>query len=399
VPRTERDLPLSVVMIGSLVLVAVIASSQLIPTNVVGRVAGGLMIVLFGFLFVTVSSRITGELGSSSNPISGMTIATLLLTCAIFVLLGWVGAEYRLIALSIAGIVCIASSNGGTTSQDLKTGFLVGATPKAQQIAILVGTLTSALVIGGTLLALNWAYTTTSTKPEDLAQVTPFDPATLTETETRDGVTYKVARPQAVAPGKLLVDAQSGQPVIYEDPGIGGRMTETASGMPIKKFDPPQPRLFAFLIDGIMRGDLPWGLVMLGVMTTLVLHLIGVPTLAFAVGLYLPLSTTLPIFVGGILRWSVDRARRFSEVEGDTSPGVMTSTGLIAGGSLAGIALVGLVATEELARSLDFSQGGHPVPAFAAFGVLIAALAIAAFRGPRPLLGEKAREETSQSLE
>ena len=112
------------------------------------------MIVLFGFLFVTVSSRITGVIGSSSNPISGMTIATLLLTCLIFVLLGWVGPEYRLTALSIAGIVCIASSNGGTTSQDLKTGFLVGATPWKQQVSILVGALISAVVMGGTLAAL-----------------------------------------------------------------------------------------------------------------------------------------------------------------------------------------------------------------------------------------------------
>ena len=111
------------------------------------------MIVLFGFLFVTVSSRITGVIGSSSNPISGMTIATLLLTCLIFVLLGWVGPEYRLTALSIAGIVCIASSNGGTTSQDLKTGFLIGATPWKQQVSILVGALISAVFMGLTLLA------------------------------------------------------------------------------------------------------------------------------------------------------------------------------------------------------------------------------------------------------
>ena len=109
------------------------------------------MVVLFGFLFVTVSSRITGVIGSSSNPISGMTIATLLLTCLIFVVLGWVGPEYRLIALSIAGVVCIASSNGGTTSQDLKTGYLVGATPWKQQVAILVGALISAVVMGLTL--------------------------------------------------------------------------------------------------------------------------------------------------------------------------------------------------------------------------------------------------------
>ena len=165
VPRTERDLPMAVVILGSLGLVAAIAASPLIPTDLTGQLIGGAMIVLFGFLFVTVSSRITGVIGSSSNPISGMTIATLLLTCLIFVLLGWVGPQYRLTALSIAGIVCIASSNGGTTSQDLKTGFLVGATPWKQQVAILVGALVSAVVMGGTLLLLNAAYTTYSEDP------------------------------------------------------------------------------------------------------------------------------------------------------------------------------------------------------------------------------------------
>src|SRR5262249_49718591 len=145
-----------------------------------------------GFLFVTVSSRITGVIGSSSNPISGMTIATLLLTCLIFVLLGWVGPEYRLTALSIAGVVCIASSNGGTTSQDLKTGFLVGATPWKQQVALLVGALVSAVVMGGTLLLLNGAYTTTTEDSAELPQVkAPADQLKGTEIGP-DGKTYRV---------------------------------------------------------------------------------------------------------------------------------------------------------------------------------------------------------------
>jgi putative OPT family oligopeptide transporter len=398
IPRTDRDLPMAVVLLGSLALVGLIAGSNLIPTTMVGRLAGGAMVVLFGFLFVTVSSRITGELGSSSNPISGMTIATLLLTCLIFVLLGWIGSEYRLAALSIAGIVCIASSNGGTTSQDLKTGFLVGATPRSQQISILVGTLASALVIGGTLLALNWAYTTTSDRPADLPRVRA-DVATLSDQEIGpDGKSYKVWRAagaDGVTAGKYLVD-EGGQAHYLVDPGIGGRMTTTASGLPIKKFDPPQPRLFAFIIDGIMQGKLPWGLVLLGVALTIVLQLVGVPSLAFAVGVYLPLSTTLPIFVGGVLRWFVDRARKFSEVESDTSPGLMMSTGLIAGGSLAGIGLVALVAMESLAKRLDFSSKladgttVHPIPAFLAFGVLLVLLALAAFRGPRPFASKPA---------
>src|SRR5207245_8342793 len=114
-----------------------------------------LLIVVFCFIFVTVSSRLTGEIGSTSNPISGMTVATLLLTCLIFLLIGWTGPHYFVTALSVGGIVCIASSNGGTTSQDLKTGFLVGSTPKFQQIAILFGTAFSALVLGPILLQLD----------------------------------------------------------------------------------------------------------------------------------------------------------------------------------------------------------------------------------------------------
>lgn len=404
--RTERDLPMSFVLFGSLVLIGALAGSHLIPTNLVGRIVGGCMIVLFGFLFVTVSSRITGEMGSSSNPISGMTIATLLLTCAVFVVLGWIGPEFRLTALSIAAVVCIASSNGGTTSQDLKTGFLVGATPWAQQVAILIGALTSALVIGGTLLLLNWAYTTTSDQPEDLPKQRA-DVALLTEVETGpDGQSYRVWHAvgvDGVIPGKYLVD-ESGQARYLVDPGIGGRMTTTSSGQAIKKFDPPQPRLFAVLIDGIMSRQLPWGLVMLGVALTLVLQLIGVPSLAFAVGVYLPLSTTLPIFLGGLLRALVDRVRRFSEEESDTSPGVLMSTGLIAGGSLAGIGLVALVAMENVAQAVDFSSltadglVTHPVSAVLAFGILMAILAWAALRGPRPLdNGNNAVEQTSKA--
>src|SRR5207253_2667315 len=153
--RTDDDLPMTVVTFGSLGLVLAIVLARPLQMNLLGAV----LIVVLGFLFVTVSSRLTGEIGSSSNPISGMTVATLLLTCLIFVLVGWTGPTYFVTALSIGGIVCIASSNGGTTSQDLKTGFLVGSTPRSQQIAILFGTLASALVLGPILLGLNNVYT------------------------------------------------------------------------------------------------------------------------------------------------------------------------------------------------------------------------------------------------
>jgi putative OPT family oligopeptide transporter len=399
VPRTERDLPMPFVLFGTLGLVAAIAASNLIPTDPVGRVIGGVMIVLFGFLFVTVSSRITGVIGSSSNPISGMTIATLLLTCLIFVVLGWVGPEYRLAALSIAGVVCIASSNGGTTSQDLKTGFLVGATPWRQQVAILVGALTSAVVMGGTLLLLNAAYRTVTDDPKELPQVAA-PAAELKGSELGpDGKTYRVwwvVNPApGVQPGKYLVD-DAGKAHYLDDQGIGGRLEKTATGRPIKKFNPPQPRLFATIIDGIMTNELPWGLVILGAVLAVVMQLAGVSALAFAVGVYLPLATTMPIFVGGVLRGFVDRARGFSPEESETSPGTLMSTGLIAGGSLAGIIIALLVVFEDFAKRIDFSwKSGdeilYHVPAIGAFGVMTACLLFVALSGKRPVAaGSKA---------
>jgi putative OPT family oligopeptide transporter len=394
VARTDRDLPMPFVLVGTLGLVLAVAASHLIPTVWAGRLAGALLIVLFGFVFVTVSSRITGVIGSSSNPISGMTIATLLLTCLIFVLLGWVGPEYRMTALSIAGIVCIASSNGGTTSQDLKTGFLVGATPWKQQVSILVGALISALFMGGTLLLLNWAYTTVSDDPKELpTQKAPA--AELGGTEVGpDGQSYRawwVVNPQpGVLPGMYLVD-DSGQAKYLKDFGIGGRLTKTPSGTPIQKFNPPQPRLFATLIEGIMAQRLPWGLVILGAVLAVVMQLAGVSALAFAVGVYLPLATTLPIFVGGALRGLVDRARKLTPEEAETSPGTLMSTGLIAGGSLAGIIIALLVVFENLGKKIDFSTpataGGEPgylIPVIWAFVAMAAALLAVAMLGKRP---------------
>jgi putative OPT family oligopeptide transporter len=397
VARTDRDLPMPFVLFGTLGLVIAVAASHLIPTVWAGRLAGALLIVLFGFVFVTVSSRITGVIGSSSNPISGMTIATLLLTCLIFVLLGWIGPEYRMTALSIAGIVCIASSNGGTTSQDLKTGFLVGATPWKQQVSILVGALISALFMGGTLLLLNWAYTTVSDDPKELpTQKAPA--AELGETEIGpDGQSYRawwVVNPQpGVLPGMYLVD-DSGQAKYLKDFGIGGRLTKMPSGTPIQKFNPPQPRLFATLIEGIMAQRLPWGLVILGAVLAVVMQLAGVSALAFAVGVYLPLATTLPIFVGGALRGLVDRARKLTPEESETSPGTLMSTGLIAGGSLAGIIIALLVVFEKLGKAIDFSipatAGGEPgyrIPAIWAFSAMAAALLAVAMLGKRPVGG------------
>ena len=398
--RTERDLPLWVVGAGALGLVAAIASSHLIPTNPAGRIAGAIMILLFGFMFVTVSSRITGEIGSSSNPISGMTIATLLLTCLIFVLLGWMGEEYRVAALSIAAIVCIASSNGGTISQDLKTGYLVGATPRSQQIAIVAGAITSAIVIGFTLMFLNNTSRVVTNDPEYLPTVNA-PVADLTATEAHEGKSYKVwwvNKPVTGAePGRYLVDPTTGAPKFRDDPGIGGIVKTRRDGSKVDKYNPPQPALFAVIIDGILTRKLAWVLVILGAALAVVMQLCGVSALAFAVGVYLPLGTTLPIFIGGLIRGVVDRARKLSDEESDSSPAVLLSSGLIAGGTIAGILIAVLVAARELGDrpkqfvdQLDLSGflptvgPRTPCPAMAAFSVLIVVLLAVGLSGRQP---------------
>jgi putative OPT family oligopeptide transporter len=386
--RFQKDMPYAVVILGSIGLIAAVAASNLIPTNPAGRVIGAGMVLLFGFLFVTVSSRITGEIGSSSNPISGMTIATLLLTCLIFYVTGRIGPEYRITALCVAAVVCIASSNGGTTSQDLKTGYLVGATPWKQQIAILAGALTSALLIGLTLLWLNSLSEVRTRKPENLPTI-QAPVAELTETEIgSDGKTYKVWRVVDVQPGadagKYLVDPESGAPVERIDPGVGGVIETRDDGSKVVKYRPPQPELFAVIIKGIMKGELPWGLVILGATLAIVMWLCGVSPLAFAVGVYLPLSTTFPIFLGGMVRGLVDRVKKLSAEESDSSPAVLLSSGLIAGGSIAGILLATLEApagwAQSLKSALDLSDRlpegwlDRLAPSLLAFGLLVAIL-------------------------
>ncbi|WP_435015603.1 OPT family oligopeptide transporter [Tundrisphaera sp. TA3] len=409
--RIDRDLPLWMVGLGSTGLVVLIAASGLFPGEVgpAGRVAGAAMIALFGFLFVTVSSRLTGEIGSSSNPISGMTVATLLATCLIFVLLGWVGPEYRMAAASIAGIVCVAASNGGTTSQDLKTGYLVGATPRSQQVAILVGALSSAVVIGLVLLLLNKASTVVTEKPEHLPTVSA--PSDLARSEEGpDGKTYKVwwvvdPRPGA-QPGKYLVD-DSGKAKYLIDPAINGRIDVRDDGTKVTKYDAPKARLMALIIDGIMQGKLPWGLVILGVLIAVLMQLSFVPALAFAVGVYLPFAVSVPIFVGGMIRLAVDRIKRTPPEESDASPAVLLASGYIAGGSIAGILIALLALTPGLASMIDLS-GRLPAswsegawPSLGAFGVMVAALFLCGvgvlFRGdglPAGMEGEiEVREE------
>ncbi len=347
--RTERDLPLTVVVLGALVLVLAMAA---IPSLGLGVSANGLMgallIVVFGFLFVTVSSRLTGEIGSSSNPISGMTVATLLMTCLVFLALGKTDRAATLTAMTVAAIVCVAASNGGTTSQDLKTGYLVGATPRLQQIAILIGALTSALVIGVTLLLLNNAGTVWTKRPEYVPRFIVPHVAELKDRErpggqyASDTQEYHVWRPTEgefpnVRQCKYLVNDR-GQVVYMVDPGINGRVKVRDDDTKVSnKFDAPKTHLMALIIGGILKQKLPWELVLIGALIAITLELAGVPSLPFAVGVYLPIHASVPIFLGGVVRWGVDKIKRQSEADSDMSSGVLLSSGYIAGGAIGGV--------------------------------------------------------------
>ena len=427
--RTDQDMSLKFVAGGIVALIAVI---MIVPQlHLQWNLLGALLIVIFGFLFVTVSSRLTGEIGSSSNPISGMTVATLLLTCLIFLIIGWTGPIYYVTALSIGAIVCIAASNGGTTSQDLKTGFLVGATPRNQQIAILFGALASALVLGPILLVLNSSGTVyvpvvdkTGHVAEGYSPDLRVDPATLAtlKTETLQGpqaksdpATYHSwQKTDAVGgpAGRYLVN-DAGVPVYLVDPGINGTHPDRPDGSRVVKYDAPKATLMSYIIKGILNRQLPWGLVLLGVMISIVLEMSGIPSLAFAVGVYLPLSSSSPIFVGGMIRWLVDRylakkkfaGRNLTEeqltAEGDKSAGVLMASGYIAGGAIAGILIAvsqGVLTdfdnkvTEIMKASNPFFNGDHAdLLALIPFAILSLLLYLA---GREVILASKAKTRT-----
>ena len=365
--RTESDMPMTVVLYGSIALVLIItAVPQLGLGFSLQGIAGALMILLFGFLFVTVSSRLTGEVGSSSNPISGMTIATLLLVCLIFLVLDKRDAPAMLTALTVAAVVCIASSNGGTTSQDLKTGFLVGATPRKQQIAILVGSLVSAAAIAGTMLLLNTVRTHYTKKDlPTVALVVPADAPTQTvgrpyasdETEYRIVHVRKVdLENPRVKPGRYLVDA-SGMAVYRTDMPVNQKESTMDDGRKApERFKAPQPELFASIIEGILGGKLEWGLIIMGVLITIALELLGVSALPVAVGMYLPISSTMPIFAGGLVRWLADRWTGVgkTDAENETGPGVLLASGFIAGGTLCGLMISFFALMPEFSEKLAF---------------------------------------------
>ncbi|MBK7863256.1 MAG: OPT/YSL family transporter [Archangiaceae bacterium] len=293
--RTENDLPITTVLFGSIGLIVIMAVLPFVPgTSIFSKLVLGLFIVVFGFFFVTVSSRIVGIIGSSSNPISGMTIATLMATSLVFVGVGWTGDVYQPMALCVGGMVCIAAANAGATSQDLKTGYLVGATPRAQQIGLLIGAVAAAAVIGLTIQVLD--------KPnaEQLAA----------------GITHAIGS---------------------------------------ERFPAPQGTLMATLIKGLLAFNLDWQFVLVGAFIAITMELCGVKALSFAVGAYLPLSTTAPIFVGGAVKgladWVAHRNKEKVE-ESELGPGNLFATGLVAGGAIAGVVVAIASARDSWADAL-----------------------------------------------
>ncbi|HSY68627.1 MAG TPA: oligopeptide transporter, OPT family [Edaphobacter sp.] len=325
--RIEHDLPPIVVFGGSLLLIVLMVlflEFKPIPGAQVGllaNVAAALLVVVFGFLFVTVSARIVGIVGSSASPVSGMTIATLMATAAIFLVKGWTAPAFGALAITIGGVVCIAASNAGDTSQDLKTGYLIGATPWKQQIAIMIGVIISIFSIGATLNAMNKGLETFQRLPK---------PILFSLDHLPDGVqnsghfTYdKIAlsshnadnhAKEEISNAKQYILLNSIGSTTLDDgkylynPTTGEIEVQWIQGIGSEKAAAPQGRLMATVINGILSRKLPWALVLLGVAIVIVVELLGVRSLTFAVGAYLSIATTLAIFIGGVVRWMVDAA-------------------------------------------------------------------------------------------
>src|SRR5256712_409585 len=380
--RTEDDLPISLTVGGSVALAIVLALLPQVAVNLLGAI----LIVIFGFFFATVSSRICGQIGSSANPISGMTIAALLGTCLIFVAIGWTGVDHRVHAISIAAGLAVAAANAGNTSHDLETGFPVGSTPPRQPIAILVGALGSALVVGYTLTLLNRSYTypVPETHPAFSAQAlalgtggrAPVEilPETMSgfhiaASDSMDRATYQVVRvyvvTEGVAAGKYLMDPSNHELRYVLDPGIRGRIHEYR-GKHVPRLDSPKATSLALLTDGILTHKLPWALVLLGVFITIAIELMGVQALPVAVGVYLPISTSSAMFAGGVVRWLIERraqARQQSIAEVESGPGVLFASGLIAGGAICGIVLAAIAGVLGSADAL-----AEKAPLFRALG-------------------------------
>src|SRR5438094_4902052 len=352
--RTARDLPLSLVAAGSLLMVIgvwVLLAFRVNP-GARGNLASSILIILFGFFFATVSARIAGLLGSSSNPISGMTIATLVAVCLIFSLIGWTSNTYAAVALSIGAVVCISAATGGATTQDLKTGFLVGATPSYQEIGLAVGALTSVFVIGLTLSLLNRSATRVNA-------ITIPNVEVASDVRSQGSVSYNGREYQVlsalgsrtVPDGRYYYDPAAHRIDYQEVPGIGSA-----------DYPAPQATLMSVVINGILTRKLPWTLLLFGAFIVVALEICGVRSLAFAVGSYLPISTTATIFAGGVVKWLAQKATRAKEEESEAGSGALFSSGLIAGGSLGGLALAAVVGFKKEGA---FAIGTRFFPAFA----------------------------------
>ena len=302
--RTEHDLSMSVVVIGSIAARRPACSSfsefKPVPGAFVGWVANlaaSLLVVVFGFLFVTVSSRIVGLVGTSANPISGMTIATLMATAAIFLVQGWTAPAFGALAITIGGVVCIAAANAGDTSQDLKTGYIIGATPRLQQMALMIGVVVSTVAIGFTLNLMNtglqeFRRRAAALEPERAASrrrrperirtacpsSSPSSAADNTSTihHKSEYIVLNALGSSELADGKYLYSPATGRIEVQWIQGIGS-----------EKAAAPQARLMATVINGILSRKLPWGLVMLGVFLVIAVELLGIRSLSFAVGAYL----------------------------------------------------------------------------------------------------------------
>ncbi len=323
--RTEKDLSLKIVGIGSLALVALIAILPQVPgDSILQKLLIGILVIIFGALFVTVSSRIVGLIGSSNNPISGMTIATVMGTSLIFMAVGWTGKTYEPLVLVVGGMICIAAANAGATSQDLKSGYIVGATPRNQQIALFIGAIVSSIVIGITIKYLD--------KPnaEMVAQ----------------GVNHAIGT---------------------------------------DKYPAPQATLMATLIKGILSHNLDWQYVFVGIFLAVVMELCGIKSLSFAVGAYLPLSTTLPISIGGAIKGLVDRKKKKAEItdlpeEEELGKGSLFATGLVAGGAVAGVIIAFVSGSESGDKFLQWIsmensiKGGLSTNGYYMLGVLFFAI-------------------------
>jgi putative OPT family oligopeptide transporter len=422
--RTEHDLPMSVVLGGSVLLVLLMAlflQFKPVPGAQVGwlaNFAAALLVVVFGFLFVTVSARIVGIVGSSASPVSGMTIATLMGTAAIFLVKGWTAPAFGALAITIGGVVCIAASNAGDTSQDLKTGYLIGATPWKQQLAVMLGVIVSVFAIGPTLSAMNRGFESFQTMPQPRAISLGALPEGVTDQgrfsrdafalTPRAGAGMSATGRQEVGEARRFEVLNAIGSATLEDgkylynPATGRIEVQWVQGIGSEKAAAPQGRLMATVINGILSRKLPWSLVLLGVALVVAVELLGVRSLTFAVGAYLSIGTTLAIFCGGVVRWMVDRALAREGAggagESEISSGSLYASGLIAAGGIMG--LVGVcvkiyesVRETAIPRFPESNPLHHDLVSVLAFAALAFSLY---YFARKPLESEKVLEDVER---